>query len=189
VAAERTIPVVGNGDILTHYEARERMARSGVGSVMLARGALIKPWLFREIREGRDLLPSAEERFDLLWRFLALLREHFGHSDGARRRVRRFLSWHLGFFCRYRPLPEAEFGTLSREHPLLQSRLGAPAFESPLERLLADARPETHQRFSGELLGCGSREEALERATRLAASLPADGEGGELEVAPSEVAG
>jgi len=27
VAAERGIPVIGNGDILTHYEARERMAR------------------------------------------------------------------------------------------------------------------------------------------------------------------
>ena len=32
VAAERGVPVIGNGDILTHYEARERMARSGVGS-------------------------------------------------------------------------------------------------------------------------------------------------------------
>ena len=59
VAAERSVPVIGNGDILTHYEARERMARSGVRSVMLARGALIKPWLFREIREGRTLAAVA----------------------------------------------------------------------------------------------------------------------------------
>ena len=57
VAAERGIPVVGNGDILTPYEARERMQRSGVRSVMLARGALIKPWLFREIRAGRTGCP------------------------------------------------------------------------------------------------------------------------------------
>ena len=63
VAAERSIPVVGNGDILTHYEARERMARSGVSSVMLARGALIKPWLFREIREGREQGGSAHGSF------------------------------------------------------------------------------------------------------------------------------
>src|SRR5262249_40043217 len=109
VAVERGIPVVGNGDILTHYEARDRMARSGVRSVMLARGALIKPWLFQEIREGRDILPGPAERFELLWRFLGLLRDHFGASDGARRRVRRFLAWHLGFFCRYRPLPEEQF--------------------------------------------------------------------------------
>jgi len=59
VAAERGIPVIGNGDILTPYEARERMARSGVRSVMLARGALIKPWIFRELREGRVWDPTA----------------------------------------------------------------------------------------------------------------------------------
>ena len=53
VAAERGVPVIGNGDILTPYEARERMARSGVRSVMLGRGALIKPWLFTEIKERR----------------------------------------------------------------------------------------------------------------------------------------
>jgi len=32
VAAGRRIPVIGNGDILTHYEARERMAQAGVRS-------------------------------------------------------------------------------------------------------------------------------------------------------------
>ena len=75
--------MIGNGDILTHYEARERMSRSGVRSVMLARGALIKPWLFREIREGRTLLPTPEERFAVLWRFVELLREHFGATSAA----------------------------------------------------------------------------------------------------------
>ena len=59
VAAERGVPVIGNGDILTPYEARERMARSGVRSVMLGRGALIKPWLFREIKEGPGLAAHA----------------------------------------------------------------------------------------------------------------------------------
>jgi tRNA-dihydrouridine synthase 3 len=189
VAAERGIPVIGNGDILTGYEARDRMARSGVRSVMLGRGALIKPWLFREIREGRTWLPTPEERLGVLWRFVELLREHFGVDERGQKRALRFLPWHLNFFCRYRPLPEEEFGESSRAHPLLQSRLGTQPLGSPLERLLADSRPETHQRFSVELLGCASREEALERVTRLAGSLPADGEGGELEVAASEVAG
>ena len=81
VAAERGVPVIGNGDILTPYEARERMARTGVRSVMLGRGALVKPWLFREIKEGRDWLPTPEERFLVLWRFVELLREHFGADE------------------------------------------------------------------------------------------------------------
>jgi tRNA-dihydrouridine synthase 3 len=189
VAAERTVPVVGNGDILTHYEARQRMVRSGVTSVMLARGALIKPWLFREIREGRSWLPTPEERFAVIWRFVGLLREHFGEDERGRRRALGFLPWHLNFFCRYRPLPEAEFEERSREHPLLQSRLPLPDLSSPLERLLGDARPETHERLAGELIGSASREEAFDRAQRLAAALPFNGTDEELKVAASQIAG
>jgi tRNA-dihydrouridine synthase 3 len=189
VAAERSIPVIGNGDILTHYEARERMRRSGVRSVMLARGALIKPWLFREIREGRTLLLSAEERFALLWRLVELMREHFGADARGRARALRFLPWHLNFLCRYVPLPEERYAEQARAHPLLQSRLQAPPPASPLERLLGDARPETHVRLSEELLDSGAREEALERSLALARALPPALAGPELEPARSEVAG
>jgi tRNA-dihydrouridine synthase 3 len=189
VASERGIPVIGNGDILTAYEARQRRERSGVRSVMLGRGALIKPWLFREVKEGRTWLPTPEERFSVLWRFVELLREHFGEDERGRKRTMRFLPWHLNFFCRYVPLPEETFEEAAREHPLLQSRLKPPAPGTPLERLLGDARPDVHQRFAEELLSSATRDEALERARRFAGSLPADGQGPELEVAASEIAG
>ena len=189
VAAERGVPVIGNGDILTHYEARERMTRSGVRSVMIARGALIKPWLFREIKTGTTWLPSPEERFSVLWRFVELLREHFGADERGRSRTMRFLPWHLDFFCRYVPTPEELYGEASREHPLLQSRLQPPPPSSPLERLLADTRSETHQRLSAELLASSSRDEAHERALRLAAELPADGGSDDLRIPASEIAG
>jgi tRNA-dihydrouridine synthase 3 len=189
VAAERGVPVVGNGDILTSYEARERRARTGVRSVMLGRGALIKPWLFREIKDGRTWLPTPQERFAVLWRFVELMREHFGADERGVRRAMRFLPWHLNFFCRYVPLPEAEHAVAAREHPLLQSRLQAPPPGSALERLLGDARPETHQKLAEELLASASRDDAHERALRLADSLPADSGGGELRVSASEIAG
>jgi tRNA-dihydrouridine synthase 3 len=189
VAAERGVPVIGNGDILTPYEARDRRARAGVRSIMLGRGALIKPWLFREIKEGTTWLPTPEERFSVLWRFVELLGEHFGTDERGRRRAMRFLPWHLNFFCRYVPLPEEQYGEAARGHPLLQSRLQAPPPSSALERLLGDARPETHQRFAEELLSSSSRDEAHERARRLAESLPPGGSGSELRVAASEVAG
>ncbi|MGE5127584.1 MAG: tRNA dihydrouridine synthase [Betaproteobacteria bacterium] len=189
VAAERGVPVIGNGDLLTPYEARERMARTGVRSVMLGRGALIKPWLFGEIKTGRSWLPSAEERFSLLWRFVELLRDHFGEDERGTRRALRFLPWHLNFFCRYVPLPEEVHAEAARAHPLIQSRLQAPPAESALERLLGDDRPETHEAFARELLGAVSRDEAHERALRLAVSLPAGGADGELRLSSSEVAG
>jgi tRNA-dihydrouridine synthase 3 len=172
VAAERRIPVVGNGDILTHYEARERRERSGVSSLMLARGALIKPWLFREIREGRAWLPTADERLAVVWRLVELMREHFGGDERGRRRILGFLPWHFDFFSRYRPLPEDEFLEASRRHPLLQTRFAVGEALEPLERLLRDSRPETHQRLATALVDSGSRGDALDRARQLAEELP-----------------
>jgi tRNA-dihydrouridine synthase 3 len=189
VGAERGVPVVGNGDILTHFEARERRERSGVGSIMLARGALIKPWLFREIREGRGWQPTAEERLGVLWRFVELLREHFRDDEKGRRRALGFLSWHLNFFCRYQPLPESEFAERAREHPLIQTRLPRAEPASPLERLLNDSRSETHQLLSRELLEAQSREEGRERALRLQGTLPPEASEESLRLAPSQVAG
>lgn len=51
LAAERTFPLIGNGDILTHYEAADRAAGGGCHALMIGRGALIKPWIFQEAKE------------------------------------------------------------------------------------------------------------------------------------------
>ena len=81
-------PSIGNGDILTHYEARERMGRAGVRSVMLgARRAHQAVALPRDPRGARAGCPRAEERFGRLWRFVELLREHFGDDERGRTRA------------------------------------------------------------------------------------------------------
>lgn len=51
VQQNSSLPVIGNGDILTHYEAAARWQATGVAGVMVGRGALIKPWIFQEIKE------------------------------------------------------------------------------------------------------------------------------------------
>jgi tRNA-dihydrouridine synthase 3 len=166
------------------------MERSGVRSIMLARGALVKPWLFREIREGREWLPTAEERFSVLWRFVELLREHFRDDEKGRRRILKFLPWHLDFFCRYRPLPEALFGASSREHPLIQTRVSPSPDPTPLEALLRESRKDLHVLIAQELVASASEEEALVRALRVVAEAPsASDEGGELTVAADQVSG
>jgi tRNA-dihydrouridine synthase 3 len=187
VAAERRVPVVGNGDILTHYEARDRRARSGATAIMVARGALIKPWIFDEIRRGEAWLPTPEERFSVLWRFVSFLREHFHDDERGHRRILHFLPWHLGFFCRYRPLPEDVFLEASRRHPLIQTRLPWDAPSSPLEALLRDPRPEFHEGLSRELLGSLSEAEALERALRLAETSRGRARTAETEALPESV--
>ncbi|PNH11073.1 tRNA-dihydrouridine(47) synthase [NAD(P)(+)]-like [Tetrabaena socialis] len=55
VARATQLPVIGNGDILTHYEAVARLRESGCTAVMAGRGALIKPWIFQEFKEVRRM--------------------------------------------------------------------------------------------------------------------------------------
>lgn len=172
---ERAVPVIGNGDILTWYEAEDRKALSGCASLMLGRGVLIKPWLFRELAEGRDWLPTPEERLEVIARFVALLKEHFGDDELGRKRAMRFLPWHLGWFCRYRPTPEADFRSASKEHPLLQTRVNPAEDLSLLEQVLRDPRPDMHNRLADLLWDTTHSDGAGELSTAvldLAAEFP-----------------
>ena len=49
-----TIPVIGNGNILTAQDARTWLERTGCDGLMIGRGAVGHPSVFREIREGRE---------------------------------------------------------------------------------------------------------------------------------------
>ena len=88
---------------------------------------LIKPWLFREATSGYlDL--DGEARVAIYRRYVTLALEHWGDDDHGRSRVREFLRWHVGFWCRY-----------ARRHddgswPTMQQREEAPVLRSPLER-------------------------------------------------------
>ena len=170
VAAERSVPVIGNGDILTHYEARERRDALGraLGDARRAARSSSPGCSARSARAAAGC-PRPRSASRVLWRFVELLREHFGADERGRRRTLRFLPWHLTSSAATGRFPRSSTAEQARVHPLLQSRLQAPPPASPLERLLGDARPELHQRLAEELLASATREEALERALRLAA--------------------
>ncbi|WP_394667806.1 tRNA dihydrouridine synthase DusB [Halosquirtibacter xylanolyticus] len=55
------IPIIGNGDINGPLKAKECLEQSGVDGLMIGRGAIGRPWIFKEIRhylETGELLPS-----------------------------------------------------------------------------------------------------------------------------------
>jgi len=137
VVAAVEVPVVGNGDLLFPEDIERAKARSGCAGVMTARGALIKPWLFREAAEGyRDL--SGEDRVAIYRRYAALAREHWGADAHGLERVRLFTRWHLDFWHRYtRRRADGSFPTLQVRDPDSHT-------QTPLEALLARADAEAH---------------------------------------------
>jgi tRNA-dihydrouridine synthase 3 len=130
IAASVPVPVVGNGDLLFPADL-EAARRAGVTALMTARGALIKPWIFREAVEGYRKV-DGEERVAIYRRYVTLAKAHWGDDAYGLARVRQFVRWHADFWHRY--VPRRSDGSF----PTMQAREGEAAHtRTPLERLLA----------------------------------------------------
>jgi nifR3 family TIM-barrel protein len=98
VAAVR-IPVVGNGDVRSAGDARAMVAATGCAAVMIGRGALGRPWIFRGAEVARD------ERAAVIRRHCALIEAHLPERP-ALVQLKKHLSWYsdgLPFAARARP--------------------------------------------------------------------------------------
>ncbi len=89
------IPIFGNGDVSTPQRARECFDRYGVDGVMIGRGAIGKPWIFREIRHylnTGELLPptSMKEHVEMILQYFKTNVEHIGERAGILHTRRHF---------------------------------------------------------------------------------------------------
>jgi nifR3 family TIM-barrel protein len=108
VEAVKTIPVIGNGDIITPQAAKKMFEETGCAGVSIGRGAFYDPWIFRRSRENLvshtvPPEPSFDERVRVMCRHLDLMVEVFGENLGCRM-FRKVAPWYSKRFG-----PAAEF--------------------------------------------------------------------------------
>lgn len=100
--AVRSIPILGNGDIWTADDAIRMMDASGCDGVVVGRGCLGRPWLFRDLadafggRRPQDP-PNLGEVGEIMIRHAQLLEDHFGHPYGIKL-FRKHPAWYLKGF-------------------------------------------------------------------------------------------
>ncbi|XP_019110337.1 tRNA-dihydrouridine(47) synthase [NAD(P)(+)]-like [Larimichthys crocea] len=141
------VPLFGNGDILS-YEDAMKARETGVSGLMIARGALIKPWIFTEIKESRHWDISSSERLDVLRDFTNFGLEHWGSDTRGVEKTRTFMLEWLSFMCRYIPV-----GLLERVPQKINERPPYYMGRNYLESLMASQHVGDWVRISEMLLG------------------------------------
>ncbi|GAA3529261.1 tRNA dihydrouridine synthase DusB [Aeromicrobium panaciterrae] len=97
------IPVLGNGDIWEAADAIRMVAETGVDGVVVGRGCLGRPWLFRDLAaafNGSDVLelPTLGEVAAVMRRHAELLGELLGEERGCIE-FRKHIAWYLKGFA------------------------------------------------------------------------------------------
>ncbi len=103
------IPVLGNGDIWEAGDALRMVDQTGAAGVVVGRGCLGRPWLFRDLAaafaaplvagraEPGPALPNLGEVRLMMRRHAELLSEHMGEERGCKE-FRKHVSWYLKGF-------------------------------------------------------------------------------------------
>ncbi|KAK8700045.1 hypothetical protein V6N13_018450 [Hibiscus sabdariffa] len=147
--APSTLQVLGNGDVFSYLDWNNHKSNCPeLSTCMIARGALIKPWLFTEIKEQRHWDISSGERLNILKDYVRFGLEHWGSDRKGVETTRHFLLEWLSYTCRYIPV-----GLLDVVPQRLNWRPPSYYGRNDLETLMASDSAADWIRISEMLLG------------------------------------
>ena len=105
LVAAVSIPVIGNGDIWEAADALAMMEQTGCAGVSIGRGALGRPWIFRDLAQAMvsgqahtTTLPTSGEVAQMVRRHAELLVEHFGDERHGMADLRKHMAWYFKGF-------------------------------------------------------------------------------------------
>ena len=118
-----SIPVIGNGDVKSHKDAKAMKEYTGCDAVMIGRAARGNPWIFKEVNhylKTGELLPppSVLEVKDMILRHARMLIECKGENK-AIREMRKHIAWYTSGF-RYSAELRREINQVETESRLEQ---------------------------------------------------------------------
>ncbi|MCW2747825.1 MAG: tRNA dihydrouridine synthase DusB, partial [Nocardioidaceae bacterium] len=147
------IPVLGNGDIWEAADAIRMVEHTGCDGVVVGRGCLGRPWLFRDLAAafaGEDVLelPTLGEVSAVMRRHAELLGLHLGEERGCVE-FRKHIAWYLKGF---------------RAGGTIRSQLGMVSSYAALDDLLGQLDP-TEPYPMGELGTPRGRQGSAKRVT------------------------
>lgn len=147
--AAQPIPVFGNGDILSFDDyQRAKETYSTIQGTTIGRGALIKPWIFTEIKERKLIDISSGERFDILRKYANYGLEHWGSDTRGVETTRRFMLEWISFLHRYVPV-----GILEKPPQRINERPPYYKGRNDMETLMASSNCADWVKLSEMLLG------------------------------------
>ncbi|MEM8711046.1 MAG: tRNA dihydrouridine synthase DusB [Planctomycetota bacterium] len=96
------VPVLGNGDVWEPYDALRMMRATGCAGVIVGRGCLGRPWLFRELSQAfdgkePDLPPTFGAIVEIMKDHARRLMDLFGPEVGMRQ-MRKWTAWYTKGF-------------------------------------------------------------------------------------------
>ncbi len=97
-----SIPVLGSGDLFTPEDCLRMLRETGCDGIMIARGALGNPWIFRQVRElglsGGYSPVTTAERADTIEKHLNRLTDDRGETVAVRE-IKKHIGWYAKGFA------------------------------------------------------------------------------------------
>jgi tRNA-dihydrouridine synthase B len=92
------VPVIGNGDVFSVEDAIRIKEITNCDAIMIARGAMGNPWIFREVMQAMNgeevIYPTAMEKIDMCLKHLDLAVKYYGEIKAVRE-MRKHTAWYI----------------------------------------------------------------------------------------------
>jgi tRNA-dihydrouridine synthase B len=112
------IPIIASGDVFSPELAKKMLDETGCDGLLVARGALGNPWIFKEIKgflktKKASQKPGHDEIARVMLEHMDSYIDFYDHNSGIKK-FRRFFAWYTKGVHDVRPLREKAFRANTR---------------------------------------------------------------------------